>query len=221
MLSVLTSHLRREKKTIHARTTRRPRIPSVFNRGTLPSSLLFIFRIALIVFFATGNIQARNLADFRGEKELTPDSLIRQFADFTFELGETIQEPEQFLQRKRGDCDDFARLVALLLAERGYKPRIVAVAMEGETHVVCYVPEVKGFLDFNHRAAAQPVTQCAGTLESIAELVSAEFRTKWRMVSEIRFENAKRVFVETVLYYPQPVAQSPAPAAVAALPQNQ
>jgi hypothetical protein len=203
MLCVLKSHLRRGKNSVPARTSRRPCISSVFRRGKLSQSLLFIFRVVLIAFVATGNVQARNLADFRSEKDLTPDSLIRQFADFKYELGDTVQEPEEFLQRKRGDCDDFARVAALLLTERGYKARIVVVAMEGETHVVCHVPEVKGFLDFNHRALAQPVTECTGTLESIAEKVSAEFRTKWRMVSEIRFENAKKVFVETIFYYPQ------------------
>lgn len=218
MLCVLTSHLRREKKSVPARMFSRPCISPVFNVEKCFKWLLFVFGIFLIALIAAPNVQARSLADLKAEKELTPDSLIRQFADFTFELGETIQEPEQFLQRKRGDCDDFARLAALLLAERGYKPRIVAVAMEGETHVVCYVPEVKGFLDFNHRADAKPVISCAGTLESVAEIVSAEFRSKWRMVSEVRFENTKRIFVETVLYYPQPVTQPNSPAAVAALP---
>ena len=91
-------------------------------------------------------------------------------------------------------------LAALLLTERGYKAKIVVVMMERETHVVCFVTETGGFLDFNHRNQAKPVTKCTGTLESIAQTVATEFRSKWRMASEIRYEKAKRIFVASVLY---------------------
>jgi GH24 family phage-related lysozyme (muramidase) len=49
------------------------------------------------------------------QKDLTPEGLARVFADFTFELGPQVQEPETFLRRKRGDCADFSNLASAVL----------------------------------------------------------------------------------------------------------
>src|SRR5262249_47096383 len=91
------------------------------------------------------------------QKDVTPESLAHCFADFKFELGDSLQDPETFLRRKSGDCDDFASLVSNVLNRRGYKTKLVVIMMERETHVVCYVPERKGYLDYNLRAATQPL----------------------------------------------------------------
>jgi hypothetical protein len=132
----------------------------------------------------------------KAQKDLTPDSFIRHFADFTYELGDQVQEPEAFLQRKCGDCDDFAKLAADVLSEKGYKTKVVVVMMEKETHVVCYVAEAHGFLDFNFRAAAKPIIESDGSLEDVAQKVSAYFRSKWHMASEVRYKDNRPVFVD-------------------------
>ena len=146
---------------------------------------------------AIASIASANLVDdLKAQKDLTPDSFIRHFADFTYELGDQVQEPESFLERKRGDCDDFAKLASDVLTQRGYKTKVVVVMMEKETHVVCYVAEAHGFLDFNFRAAAKPIIESDGSLEHVAQKVSAYFRSKWHMASEVRYKDNRPVFVD-------------------------
>lgn len=157
------------------------------------------------------SLHAETLVELQGRDDLTPASFARLFADFGYELRADVQEPHQFLTRRRGDCDDFARLASMVLGERGYRTKVVVVLMDRETHVVCHVAEAKGYLDFNHRDRAEPVTASDGTLEDIADKVAAEFRTPWRMVSEIRFEEATPVFMESVLYYPRTISPATIP----------
>lgn len=133
-----------------------------------------------------------------GQTDLTPEKLIRLFAGFAFELSAQPQDAETFLQRKRGDCDDFASLASRLLTGRGYKTKLVTVMMERQTHVVCYVEEVQGYLDFNHRTNAHPVIQSDGSLENIAHKVADDFRSPWQTASEFRYENDRPVYLETV-----------------------
>jgi hypothetical protein len=149
------------------------------------------------------SLQAESLDDLQGRDDLTPASFARIFADFRYELRADVQDPHHFLTRRRGDCDDFARMASLVLGERGYHTRVVVVMMGRETHVVCHVAEAEGYLDFNHRDRPDPVTASDGTLEDIADKVAAEFRTEWRMASEIRFDKATPVFLESVFYYPR------------------
>lgn len=132
------------------------------------------------------------------QTDLTPEKLIRSFATFAFELSAQPQDAEVFLQRKRGDCDDFAGLASRLLTDRGYKTRLVSVMLEQETHVVCYVEEARGYLDFNHRADDQPVIQSDGSLEDIAHKVAGDFRSQWLSASEFKYENQRPVYVQTV-----------------------
>ena len=201
----------------HSVSVRNPLFPSPLGSlskrgfGSRAFTVAVALWINLISMAVPGMLPAGGLAELRRQSDLTPETLIRHFAAFSYELGDTIQDPERFLRRKRGDCDDFARLAALLLTERGYKARIVVVMMEGETHVVCHVPEAGGFLDFNHRQQAQLVSRCAGTLESIADKVAAEFHSTWRMVSEVRYEKGRRIFVDVVLYHPPATIPTPAP----------
>jgi hypothetical protein len=160
---------------------------------------------ALLVIVLPGRVRASGLEDLRRDTDLTPGRLIRFFADFSYELSERVQDGETFLQRKRGDCDDFAKLADKLLTERGYKTKLVVVMMEKQTHVVCFVQAACGYLDFNRRAEADPIVLSNGTLEDIANKVSANFRSKWWMVSEVKFRDSTPVFVDSVFPY-SPVA---------------
>ena len=157
--------------------------------------------LALGCLIATGfgaTAHAGALSALAGQADLTPEKLIRSFAEFTFELSAQPQDAETFLQRRRGDCDDFAILASRLLTERGYQTKLVAVMMAQETHVVCYVKEAGGFLDFNHRADAHPIMASDGSLEDVAEKVAHDFRARWQMASEFRCENKVPVYLDSV-----------------------
>lgn len=157
--------------------------------------------LALGCLIATGfcaMAHAGALSALAGQADLTPEKLIRSFAEFTFELSAQPQDAETFLQRRRGDCDDFAILASRLLTERGYKTKLVAVMMAQETHVVCYVKEARGFLDFNHRADAHPVLASDGSLEDIAQKVAGDFRARWQMAAEVRLEKQLPLYLDLV-----------------------
>lgn len=146
----------------------------------------------------TAVAQPNMMSALTGKRDLTPESLIRSFAGFAFELNEQRQDAETFLQRQRGDCDDFASLASRLLTARGYKTKLVVVMMAQQTHVVCYVPEAHGFLDFNHRADTQPVIKSDGTLEDIAQKVAGDFRSRWQLASVFRYTNGLPVYLDNV-----------------------
>jgi hypothetical protein len=162
-----------------------------------------------LLWVATVPVQADLSPSWPDLDDLTPESLTHCFADFAFELSDDVQEANQFLQRKRGDCADFAKLVSEVLSRHRYNSKLVVVMMERQTHVVCYVKERDGYLDYNLRAAAEPIVRSTEALEDIADKVADSFRSKWRMASEIRYEGVTPVFVLST--FPQAPATSPAP----------
>jgi Transglutaminase-like superfamily len=143
---------------------------------------------------------ALSLAELRSDPKLTPERLLKQFADFKFKLGQEVQKPEVFLRERCGDCDDFATLAADVLRHRGYTPRLVAVFMPDSVHVVCYVNEINGYLDFNHRKDPSPVVRCDGALHAIGESVARSFRGRWLSVSEFAFRDGEKTFLSTEFY---------------------
>ena len=140
---------------------------------------------------------AATLAELRADPKLTPERFIKEFADFKFSLGRSVRKPETFLSARAGDCDDFATLAAEVLRQKGYTPRLIAVFMPREVHVVCYVAETKSYLDFNRRAQSSPLVSSTGELANIAASVAKSFRADWRSVSEFTFRNGTRSFVKS------------------------
>ena len=137
------------------------------------------------------------MSDLGAAKDLTPERFVGMFSEFQFKLSRTVQKPESFLKSRSGDCDDFSTLAAAVLRQKGYTTRLVAVVMPREVHVVCYVMQSRGYLDYNRRKAAKPVVPCDGGLASIAASVARSFHTDWRSVSEFTFEDGSARFVET------------------------
>jgi hypothetical protein len=162
----------------------------------------FVFRLAnLAILFSllpAGMARAVTLAELRAEPNLTPERLMTHFADFKFELNREVRQPDTFLARQSGDCDDFATLAADLLREKGYSTRLVAVFMPHDVHVVCYVAETNSYLDYNRRKQASPLVKCNSELAAIASSVAHSFRSPWRSVSEFTFRKGARHFVSTV-----------------------
>jgi len=148
--------------------------------------------IASIFLLAALPCQAVTLKQLREESNLTPERLISYFRDFKFQLGERVQPPEIFLAAQSGDCDDFASLAADILREKKYTTRLIAVFMDGQTHVICYIEEIKGYLDYNHRQDRNGVQATTGDLEDMADQVAAYFRSPWRCVGEITYQAGER-----------------------------
>jgi hypothetical protein len=146
----------------------------------------------VVLTFGVRSVGAVTLAELRGDKNLTPQGLIRRFAGFKFRLFDEVQPRDVFLASRTGDCDDFATLAADLLDERGYTTRLVAVYMERQTHVVCYVKEVGAYLDYNKRNDASPLVPSDGTLADIAGKVARSFGSRWSSVLEFTFRGGTR-----------------------------
>lgn len=156
--------------------------------------------IVLVMLAAAGAspaVHAFTTKDLLADTKLTPEGFIRKFAKFKFKLIDGVQPREEFLASQTGDCDDFATLAADVLAERGYRTHLVAVFMERQVHVVCYVAEAKAYLDYNNRSLASPLVATDGGLPDIAGKVAKSFHSAWRCVSEYTFKNGVQRTVKT------------------------
>jgi transglutaminase superfamily protein len=171
--------------------------PQTPGSGFKRYSLLFLGTVLLALCFSEHAFAAVTLEELRAEPDLTPERFIKHFADFKFELGREVRKPETFLKNQSGDCDDFATLAADVLREKGYTTRLIAIFMPHDVHVVCYVAEINGYLDYNCRKLPAPLVKCDRQLSSIATSVAASFRTEWRSVSEYTFNKGVRQFVST------------------------
>ena len=165
------------------------------------------FVLALLVFlglaaslsgpsFASAQIAppALTLDRLRNDPNLTPERFGQYLRDFQFKLGEVRQAPKEFLAARSGDCDDFACLAAEVLREKKYTTRLVAVFMKDQTHVVCYVDEVHGYLDYNLRKEASALQPASAKLEDIADKVATYFRNPWRSASEFTYDGNQAHF---------------------------
>ena len=144
--------------------------------------------------YAGSSSAALTLNQLRSDPCLTPERFMTYFRDFQFAPGESRQAPEVFLATKSGDCEDFASLAAEILQEKKYTTTLIAVSMNGQAHVVCYVKEVHGYLDYNLRKEPCAVQPAEEKLEAVAEKVAAYFRTLWRYASEFTYQEGRPRF---------------------------
>lgn len=176
---------------------------------------------ALALVFAVGPASGLTLRELLDEEKLTPRRLASRFADFDYEFGVEVLPAEVFLERRRGDCDDYAVLVGHVLGQRGQTPRLIHVRMVGRVaHAVCYVLEAKAYLDYNNRKYFINVERCGASLREIATEVAKSFKANWTSVSEFTYsyeEELKHFGVTVVKTDPpdsdpdlNPPAESPA-----------
>lgn len=147
---------------------------------------------------AGGSGGALTLEELRRESNLTPQRFARFFSEFKYQFHAEVQEPEVFLATESGDCDDYAVVAAMVLLEKGYHTRLMAVRMPGVTHVVCYVEETKCYLDYNNRMYLIKTANAEGTLRDIARKVAKSFNASWTSASEFVYTNGVRRMVATV-----------------------
>jgi hypothetical protein len=129
----------------------------------------------------------------------TPEEFARRFADFQFEYHAEVQPAEVFLATKKGDCDDFATVADDALSRAGYTTHLITVRMRGETHVVLYVDEVHGYLDYNFRKSSHPVLACDSSLQEIAKQVAESFHRPWVAVYEFNFYHRTKHLVTNIV----------------------
>jgi len=140
--------------------------------------------------------RALTMKELRAMPNVTPEKLEKLFADFAYKFHPEIQPHDVFLKTKSGDCDDFATVAAEILQARGYTPRMIAIRMKGETHVVCYIPEEGGYLDYNTRKEKSPLVPCSPEITAIATKVAVGFRRDWVATYEFTYdpkEDVKRL----------------------------
>jgi hypothetical protein len=135
---------------------------------------------------------ALTMVQLKSMQEITPEKLEQQFADFEFKFHAEVQDHDVFLRTKSGDCDDFATVAAEVLALKGYTPRMIAVRMKGETHVICYVEEAHGYLDYNTRKDAHPIVPCSPDITEIAHKVALSFGRDWVATYEFTYTESDK-----------------------------
>ena len=162
------------------------------------TNAFFGVQFVICLFFARPS-HALTMDELRALPNLTPERFAQCFADFEFKFHEEVQDHNVFLKTKSGDCDDFATVAAEILARRGYTPRMIAVRMKGETHVVCYIQETKSYLDYNCRKDKNPLVSCSECLTEIARKVSASFGRDWLATYEFTFEDNTKRLVNNII----------------------
>jgi hypothetical protein len=146
----------------------------------------------------------------------TPEHFAHQFAKFKFEFHAEVQDPAVFLKTQKGDCDDFATLADDVLTREGYTTHLIAVRMPGETHVVLYVDEIHGYLDYNFRAAKHPVLNSDGNLQHLATQVADTFHVPWTAVYEFNYHHQMKHLVTDIVMNDKVDQSTPATVQLAA-----
>jgi hypothetical protein len=134
------------------------------------------------------NCRGVTMEELRSERGLTPLQFAHYFANFEFKFHPEVQPHNQFLRTRSGDCDDYATVAADALARHGWTPRMIAIRMKGATHVVCYIQELRGYLDYNMRKEQNPLVPCDPEITAIATSVAKSFGRNWVATYEFTYD---------------------------------
>ena len=178
-----------------------------------PDSMRLIVKLVLgaqlLVGLFTTSAHALTVDDIRKTPNLTPTRFAEFFSDFKFKFHDDVQDHNVFVTSKSGDCDDYATLAADVLSKYGYTPRLIAVRMKGETHVICYIDETRSYLDYNCRKDEQKMVPCGTGITEIARSVADSFGKDWIATYEFTYSKREKVkrLVNDIIY---PANQKPA-----------
>lgn len=157
---------------------------------------------AMSMVLTVQRLEAVTLMELVTQANLTPKKFAAYFEDFEYEYSPEIQPAAEFLERKRGDCDDYAVLADYVLPKHKHSTRLIHVRLVGRVaHAVCYVTGSKAYLDYNNRKFMINVERCGPTLREIAGKVAESFKGNWTSVSEFKYtyEEDKKHFGLTVV----------------------
>ena len=127
-------------------------------------------------------LAAFTLGDLLADAKMTPKRFANRFEDFDFEYHPEVQPPDLFLARQKGDCDDYAILGDYVLKRKRYTTlliRVVLVGNNADAHDVCYVTQVKAYLDYNLRDCFINLQRSGKRLREIADKVADSFDANW------------------------------------------
>jgi hypothetical protein len=157
------------------------------------------FSLLLTLWLGTPQVSGLTMSDLRQIPKLTPQRFAKCFSNFAFEFHAEVQEPETFLARGAGDCDDYAVVADRILREKGYTTRLITIRMPSQIHVVCYVVETHCYLDYNSRGCLIRTTSCNNSMDEIARKVARTFGENWTSVSEFAFQDGHKRLMSTQL----------------------
>ncbi len=144
-----------------------------------------------VCFFSlmtAAQLVAVTLEELQQDPKLTPKQFAKHFTEFAYAEHSEVQDPEIFLLTKSGDCDDYAILADMVLRPKGYDTRLISVRMPGiVVHVVCYVTQEKGYLDYNNRVHWSKIERSGPSLREIARNVARSFSANWTSASEFAY----------------------------------
>jgi hypothetical protein len=174
---------------------------------------------ALGLVFALPGLRAITLNDLLADSKMTPKRFASHFDEFDFEYNLRVQNPDAFLRRQKGDCADYAILGDYVLKQKKYSTRLIRVVLVGSlAHDVCYVFQVKAYLDYNNRAYFTTLQRSGRTIREIADNVADSFQANWTSASVYTYdytEDLKHLTLTVVKTEPAAedpdVAGAPAP----------
>lgn len=150
---------------------------------------------------AASSVHAVTLNELVENPKMNAKKFAGYFGSFAYEYSSAIQPADAFLQRERGDCDDYAVLAAYVLEQRGIKTKLIHIRLSGRVaHAVCYVPESKGYLDYNNRNVFFTVTKCGPEIRDVANKVAESLEASWTTASEFvySYTTQRKTMITTV-----------------------
>jgi hypothetical protein len=165
----------------------------------MKSPLLFSLSVFGCLLLSQIDARAVTLEQLHKDATLTPQTFARHFSKFRFVFHADVQKPEEFIAAEAGDCDDYSTLAAAELSPRGYHPRLISVRLQNVVHVVCYVNEANGYLDYNKRAKGSGIVASGSNLNEIADSVAKSFKSSWSSVSEFTYSDGVKRLVSTTV----------------------
>ena len=168
------------------------RIATLREPGSWRRRALFV--AAVVLAGALPPARAFTMNDLLSDPKLTPKRFANRFEDFDFEYSVYVQNPDVFLQRQKGDCADYAILGDFVLRQKKYTTRLIRVVLvRSLAHDVCYVYQVKAYLDYNNRAFFRNLQGSSQRIREIADKVADSFQANWTSASVYTYDYAEDI----------------------------
>jgi hypothetical protein len=154
------------------------------------SSILRLCAVVFAAAVAPARADGLLVSDLVSDPNMSPKRFASYFQDFQFETHPfDVQDPDEFLARKSGDCIDYAVLADYVLRRNNFKTRLVRVEMVGKNmgHAVCYVTQDRAYLDYNNRHYLFVLQKSGMRLREIADKVADSFDANWTFAQEFTF----------------------------------
>ncbi|MBP6508469.1 MAG: hypothetical protein KA257_12965 [Opitutaceae bacterium] len=143
----------------------------------------------LVCLLAALRLDALSVEGLVADPRMNPKRFANEFESFEYQFFDYVQNPETFLRKRSGDCDDYAILADYVLKRKGFGTRLIHVRMVGRiAHAVCYVIENKAYLDYNNRKYSFNLERSGYTVREIADKVADSFRANWSSASAFTYD---------------------------------